>query len=586
MTKSSTYWDNRALKRLSEAETISDKHIAAIKRMYEQAFRNVENEITRIYKNYSKETGLDVQKLKELLTKKETDKVWKTLKRQGLDQYIQENYKSRISRLEQIQAQIYAKAKMIYPKEELEQTMCYKGVINQSYYKAIYDTQIGTGYDFPFNTIDQRTIDTLLNERWSGKNYSQRIWGNTDILAETLSQYVGAALLSGQSIEKTSKQIRDRFNTGKYYSERLVRTETNYFNNQADAMAYQELGIDKYVFVATLDSRTSEICQEMDNKVFDYDKMSIGENFPPLHPNCRSKTRGYLGEEAEKLLQRRARNPITGEVELVDNIPYSEWIKQYNEKVMTNNTKSNDTIVITNDEKQDKKVMTNNKKRDTISNTSRQKLSINDFPSNFRDGKEAEYTQIAVDYINSLNNADERIINLFKRMGQIEKLPFKISHAQNHSLSITTKNDIIDNIKLTIPKVSRDNLDSIGTWIHENIHFIDFGLNNSDKNKYNEHYSTRVISLKAILQTTTNKSIGPEMQKLFDEYNSKCKEIEDKYSKPILELNEYYRNNKDKMSYKDYKQQYDEKAKLYKNNVEIEQRNILGRTSGSIRRYI
>lgn len=41
----------------------------------------------------------------------------------------------------------------------------------------------------------------------------------------------------------------------------LVRTETNYFNNQADAMAYEEIVIDKYVFVATLDNRTSEICQ-------------------------------------------------------------------------------------------------------------------------------------------------------------------------------------------------------------------------------------------------------------------------------------------------------------------------------------
>ena len=361
MTKSSNYWDNRALNRLNETEQISNKHIEAIKEMYNQAFKNIDNEIARIYKNYAKETGLDVQKLKELLTKKETDKVWKTLKRQGLDKYILDNYKSRISRLEQIQAQIYAKAKMIYPKEELEQTMCYKGVINQSYYKAIYDTQIGSGYDFSFNTIDQRTINQLLSEKWSGKNYSQRIWTNTDILAETLSQYVGAALLSGQSIQKTSKQIRDRFNVSKYYSERLVRTETNYFNNQADAMAYQEMGIDKYVFVATLDNRTSEICQEMDNKVFDYDKMSVGENFPPLHPNCRSKTRGYLGEEAEKQLQRRARNPITGEVELVDNIPYSEWIKKYNEKVMLKNNEKNTT--------DDKKVMTNDKKSDNISNT-------------------------------------------------------------------------------------------------------------------------------------------------------------------------------------------------------------------------
>ena len=329
MAKSSNYWDKRAIKRLSEAEKSSEVYIERIKKIYDQAYKNVEKEINNVYINYAKETGLDIQKLKELLTKKETDKVWKTLKAQGLDKYIKNNYKSRISRLEQIQAQIYAKAKQIYPKEELEQTMCYKGVINNSYYKAVYDTQMGTGYDFSFNKIDKNLTTALLNEQWSGLNYSQRIWGNTDILADSLSQVLGGALLSGQSIEKTTKQIKDRFNVSKYYAERLVRTETNHFNNEADAMAYEEMGVNKYVFVATLDSRTSEICQSHDNKVYNYKDKEVGVNYPPLHPNCRSKTRGYLGKEAEKRLKRRARNPITGKTEIINNVSYKDWLKQH-----------------------------------------------------------------------------------------------------------------------------------------------------------------------------------------------------------------------------------------------------------------
>lgn len=329
MKKLSSYWDRRAISRLSSAEKTGEEYINRIKKIYDQAYRNINKEINAVYRNYSKETGLNVQKLKELLTRSETAKTWEQMKRQGLDKYILNNYKSRISRLEQIQAQIYAKAKQIYPKEELEHTMCYNGVINDSYYKAVYDTQMGTGYNFSFNSISQNTINALLNEKWSGKNYSQRIWGNTDILAESLSQVVGGALVSGQSIEKTTKQIKDRFNVSKYYAERLVRTETNHFNNEADAMAYEEMGIDKYVFVATLDSRTSPVCQNMDNKVIEYKDRKPGINFPPLHPNCRSKTRGYLGEEAEKNLKRRARNPITGKTEVINNISYKDWLKQH-----------------------------------------------------------------------------------------------------------------------------------------------------------------------------------------------------------------------------------------------------------------
>lgn len=326
--KTENYWDKRALNRLTKAEQMSDEHIKRIKKIYDQAYRNVEKEIERVYANYSKDTGLDVQKLKELLSKKETDKVWKTLKRQGLDKYIKNNYKARISRLEQIQAQIYAKAKQIYPKEELEHTMAYKGVINDSYYRAVYDTQMGTGFNFGFSRIDKNMMNALLTERWSGKNYSQRIWGNTDILAESLSEVLSGAMMSGQSPQKTAKQLRERFDVSKYYAERLVRTETNHFHNTADAMAYEKMGIDEYVFVAVLDNRTSEICQDMDGKKFKYKDRQDGVNYPPLHPNCRSKTRGYLGEDGEKTLQRRARNHITGENEIINNMSYKDWLNK------------------------------------------------------------------------------------------------------------------------------------------------------------------------------------------------------------------------------------------------------------------
>ena len=87
MSKTPNYWDKRAINRMTMAEKQSETYIKRVKKIYEQAFRNIDGEIARVYKNYSKETGLDVSKLKELLTVKETSKTWKTLKRQGLDKY-------------------------------------------------------------------------------------------------------------------------------------------------------------------------------------------------------------------------------------------------------------------------------------------------------------------------------------------------------------------------------------------------------------------------------------------------------------------------------------------------------------------
>ena len=327
MSKNAKYWDRRRLQKYAENEKKSEVYIRNIQSLYEKANKDIDKMISNVYKNYSKDTGLDVQKLKELLTKSETKKTWKELEKKGLDKYVKDNYKSRITRLEQIKAQVYERAKDIYPKEDFTQTELYRSVINDSYYKAIYNVQRGTGIGFSFNKLDNNVMNNLLSEKWSGRNYSERIWTNTDILANELSQVIGSALIGGRGVEVTAKEIRDRFNVGKYYAERLVRTEMNYYDNQADAMAYEEMGIDQYVFVATLDGRTSEMCRDYDGKVIKYSKMEIGYNFPPLHPNCRSTTRGYLGKEAEKMLTRRARNPITNKIELVNNVSYKEWVK-------------------------------------------------------------------------------------------------------------------------------------------------------------------------------------------------------------------------------------------------------------------
>ena len=332
MAKPSSYWDKRAVRRLTDAEKQGEAYSKRIQKIYDQANKNIQRDIENIYANYSKATGMDVQSLKELLTRTETQKLWDELKAKGLDKYIKGNYKARISRLEQLQAQMYAKIKDIYPKEQELNTDCYKGVMSDTYYKSIYDAQMGVGYDFAFSQLDENLIKSTLNESWSGLNYSQRIWGNTDILAEAVSEIVGGALLSGQSIAKTSRQIRERFNVGKYYADRLVRTECNHFHNEADYMAYEEMGVDKYVFMAVLDTRTSTMCQELDNKVIELKDKKEGVNFPPIHPNCRSTTRAYMGEEIEKTLKRRARNPVTGENEIIDNMSYKEW---YDSKVKT-----------------------------------------------------------------------------------------------------------------------------------------------------------------------------------------------------------------------------------------------------------
>lgn len=564
MAKTSKYWDKRAIQRLNRAEKTSEEYIQKVKKMYDRAYRELNKEIENIYKNYSNETGVDVKKLKQLLTEKETSKVFKELKKAGFDQYIQDNYKSRITRLEQLKAQIYSQAKKVYDKEELINNECYKDVLTNSYYRTIYDTQMGTGYDFNFNTINKHLLDTVLNEKWSGKNYSQRIWGNTDILANSVSEIIGAGLLNGQSIARTSKLIRDRYNVSQYYAERLVRTESNHFHNEADAMAYEEMGIDKYVFVAVLDNRTSEMCQEQDNKVFDYKDREVGVNYPPLHPQCRSTTRGYLGEEAEKTLQRRARNPITGQTEVIDNVSYKDWAK-------------NNGLVNKMSPKSDKKT---NEKVDNLKKVPKNgiiNIRVSDLPKELQDKKELKNSNTLIEYINNSKTADPKVKQVYSLMGKAQNVPIKVSHASDSSISYK-QNRLTGNIsefKLTTPKL--DNVNDVGNIniaLHENMHFIDFMSGNKGYGKlYTSLNETNLLDI----VKNTDASMSDKVSDLFKGLNDKSKElstnIQTTYDPKFNTLNNKFKANN--ITYTQYMEEWKKLKKEY--NQEYKQAEIMER---------
>jgi phage protein len=75
---------------------------------------------------------------------------------------------------------------------------------------------------------------------------------------------------------------------------RLIRTETNFVANEGAAKAYESQGVESYEYLAALDLRTSEICREMDGKVFALKDKVTGKNYPPLHTHCRSTTVPYI----------------------------------------------------------------------------------------------------------------------------------------------------------------------------------------------------------------------------------------------------------------------------------------------------
>lgn len=236
-------------------------------------------------------------------------------------------YEYRMKRLSALLKNTEEKMKELYGINVSDTTAFLKSIIPEAYYHTIFDIAQGVGEQPVFAAVNDKLINAIVKEPWSGENYSKRIWKNTNKLADDVREVLTEAAMSGESIYKTSRKLSDAFDTSAYNSQRLIRTETTYACNQAEMASYEALDIDKYRFVATLDTRTSPICQKLDGEVFDTKDAQAGKNLPAMHPNCRSTTIPYFEEGMPE--ERIAKDKDGKRIKVPADMKYDEWYKQY-----------------------------------------------------------------------------------------------------------------------------------------------------------------------------------------------------------------------------------------------------------------
>lgn len=105
----------------------------------------------------------------------------------------------------------------------------------------------------------------------------------------------------------------------------LVMTESAAISSKAQQQCFKDLDVEKYEIVSTLDTHTSNICRDLDGKVFDMKDYAVGSTAPPFHPNCRTVTVPYF----EDLGGERASRGVDGKTQYVENMKYDEWYEKY-----------------------------------------------------------------------------------------------------------------------------------------------------------------------------------------------------------------------------------------------------------------
>ena len=348
---SKDYWNERAGQRFLMGEKTADELLQTMKPVYKNCLADINKEIEAFYGRYAENNRLtiaevnkrlDPRQLKsakeeikkyydaiDRLARNSDGKVDTGLLRQYKDELRLQSAKAYMSRLEELKLNL----KNITVNLGVEESKAYYQTLSKiyadTYKKTSYDIDKFFGFSAGFEGLNHKKLNSAIHQQWLGMNFSDRIWNNKGKLLDQINTTFLQGVAQGHNPRKIAETMSKNMGTAYYNCERLCRTESAHIMSEATLQGYRDRGTEKYQFEATLDNRTSDICQSLDGQVFELKEAQEGVNYPPMHPNCRSTTVPYFEpDDIDKMFdeaQRVARDE-NGELYYVPaSMTYKEW---------------------------------------------------------------------------------------------------------------------------------------------------------------------------------------------------------------------------------------------------------------------
>lgn len=257
----SNYWAKRLERAQTAISNVTEQEIdEQLKRYYKDAMNNVISEFEATY-----------------------DKLLATIEK-GQEPTPADLYK--LDRYWQMQSNLNQEMQRLGDKEIALMSEKF-----EEQWQDVYNT-FAIKSDSAFSTISTANAKQMINTSWlpDGKNFSQRVWGNTSKLTETLNEQIIHCVVTGKKTTELKNLLQERFGVSYRQAKTLVNTEIANIQTQAAAQRYKDYGLQRYEFLGreeTTGCNHSPSCHELNGKKFLLSEMKAGVNAPPMHPNCR-----------------------------------------------------------------------------------------------------------------------------------------------------------------------------------------------------------------------------------------------------------------------------------------------------------
>lgn len=338
--KNSEYWKLR-FEQLEQAQNGQGAAaFAEIEKQYKEAQKQIEGQIARWYQRFADNNGITLAQARQYLkgaALKEFQWDVQDYIKYGQDNALMGGWmkelenasaKYHISKLEALKIQTQQSLEVMFSKQMGTVTGAMGDIFESGYYHTAYELQKGFNIGWDIAGLDQSQIEKVLSKPWAvdGKNFSERIWTNKEKLISELHGELTQNIMLGADPQKAIDSLAKKMNTSKQNAGRLIMTEEAYFSSAAQRDCFNELDVEQYEIVATLDSHTSDMCRSLDGKHFPMKDFQAGVTAPPFHVYCRSTTVPYFDEDFGDIGERAARDEETGKTYYIpDDMNYEDW---------------------------------------------------------------------------------------------------------------------------------------------------------------------------------------------------------------------------------------------------------------------
>jgi len=340
MMKNNKYWQKRIVM-LEEAQLKKGHDFYNdLEKQYRIAIANVQRQIESWYQRFADNNEISLVEAKKLLSTKELAEFkWdvetyikygreNALNQQWMKELENASARFHVSRLEALKLQIQQQIEVLYGNQLDGLDKLARNIYSEGYYHTAYEIQKGFNIGWDLQPINEQQLSAVISKPWTadGQTFKDRCWTNKQQLINSVHTQLTQCIIRGDSPDNAIKTIAEQFNVSKNKAGRLIMTESAFFASQAQKDAFNALDVERFEIVATLDNRTSEICQELDGKIFDMKDYEIGVTAPPFHPWCRTVTVPYFEDDYG---ERAARGSDGKTYYVPSSMKYADWKKTF-----------------------------------------------------------------------------------------------------------------------------------------------------------------------------------------------------------------------------------------------------------------